>query len=180
MKAAGLEPLEFSFWNLVECSVLSAMRKTHGVSFQKVRKALEYVEKELREPRPLIQAEFKTDGVDLFVERYGELISASESGQSVIRELLNASLTRIDADASGLAARMFLWSHVPTEPRIVSVDPRISFGRPTLEGTGIPVEVLLERFRAGDTIESLALDYRVDPLHVQDVVRWAARGTAAA
>jgi hypothetical protein len=36
IRPATRKPLELSFWNLVESSVLAAMRKTHGVSFQKV------------------------------------------------------------------------------------------------------------------------------------------------
>ncbi len=180
MEPADTAPLELSFWNLVECSVLAAMRQTHGVSFQKVRKALDFVENRLGHARPLIQAEFETDGVHLFVEHYGGLIAASQSGQAVIRDMLKASLTRIESDPSGLAARMYPWTHAPTEPRIVSVDPRVSFGRPTLIETGISVETIMERFRSGDTIEHLARDYRVEDSKVENVVRWAAGGAAAA
>lgn len=180
IRPAATKPVELSFWNLVECSVLAAIRKTHGVSFQKARKALLYVERELGQRRPLIQEQFATDGVHLFVQRYGKLIAASENGQTVIREVIEASLTRIECDRSGLASRLYPWSHDPTEPRVVSVDPQVSFGRPTVVDSGVPVEVLLERFRAGDTIEQLASDYRVAASRVEDVVRWAAGGSAAA
>ena len=171
--------LGLSFWNLVECSVIASIRKTHKVSFQKVRRALDYVRKQMDMPRPLIQQEFATDGVNLFVERLGKLISASENGQTAMREVLAASLTRIERDSSGLAARLFPWSHRLDEPMVVSVDPRVSFGRPVLADTGITVEVLLGRFWAGDTIEHLARDYRVAKECIEGLVRWGGGATAA-
>lgn len=179
VKPARTDPLGLSFWNLVECSVLSSIRKTHKVSLQRVRRALAYVARELDEPRPLIEQEFVTDGIDLFVERYGKLIAASQHGQTAMREVLEASLTRIDRDAAGLATRLFPWSHRPTEPRIVSVDPGVAFGRPVLASTGIPVDAILGRFRAGESIEHLASDYRIAPGNIEDLVRWAVEPAAA-
>ncbi|HVS10331.1 MAG TPA: DUF433 domain-containing protein [Planctomycetota bacterium] len=180
IEPAARSPLVLSFWNLVEANVLAAIRKTHGVSFQKVRKALIFVENRLGHDRPLIQAQFETDGVHLFVEQYGKLIAATQAGQIVIRELLQATLQRIDRDPSGLAARLYPWTHEPTEPRVVAIDPRVSFGRPTLTETGVPVEIIMERFRSGDAISHLAKEYHVERERVENVVRWAAGGAAAA
>lgn len=177
---AGTSPLTLSFWNLVESSVVSSIRTVHGVSFQKVRRALRFVEERMRLQRPLITQNFVTDGVSLFVEHYGGLISATEDGQVVIRELIEASLTRIERDEDGLANRLYAWTHDPKEPRVVSIDPRVSFGRPTLIGTGITVEALVDRFKAGDSIAELAQDYRVTPDRVEAMMRWAFRGASAA
>ena len=116
----------------------------------------------------------------LFVEQYGKLMSASEEGQNAIRELLEASLTRIDRDATGLASRLYPWTNMPDEPRVVAVDVSVSFGRPVLADTAVPVDMILQRFRAGDTIEQLAADYRVEHSRVESVLRWAAGGTTAA
>jgi len=176
---AATDPTSLSFWNLVECSVLLTMRKQHRVSLQKVRKALEYVAKHLGKRRPLIEQEFSTDGVGLFVDHYGKLIEASKQGQTAIREVLQAGLTRIERDEEGLAARLFPWRDDPHEDRIVALDARIAFGQPVLANTRIPVEVVFDRFRAGDTIEALAADYRVAGETIEDLVRkWF--GSAAA
>ncbi len=168
---AGTAPLGLSFWNLVECSVLATIRKQHEVSLQKVRRALAYVGKELGKQRPLIEQDFSTDGVGLFVEHYGRLIDASQQGQVAMREILEAGLTRIERDESGLAARLFPWRTDPHEPRVVAVDPRIAFGQPILASTRVPVEVVFDRFRAGDSIVHLAEDYRVEPARIEDLVR---------
>lgn len=178
--AARERPLGLSFWNLVECSVLASIRRVHGVSLQRTRTALVFVEKEMDSPRPLITQQFETDGVHLFAEKFGQLVAASQEGQGAIRELLQASLTRIDRDPSGLAERLYPWTHQPSEPRVVAVDARVSFGRPTLANTGITVETVMERFRSGETIGHLADDYRVDGSLVESAVRWAAGGAAAA
>jgi hypothetical protein len=71
-----------SFINLVEAHVLAAIRRRHGVKLPKVRNALDYLQRQFRIERPLIDQTFQTDGLDLFVERYGELINASREGHA--------------------------------------------------------------------------------------------------
>ena len=176
---AAPDSLTLSFWNLVECSVLFTIRKQHGVSLQKVRPALSYVARELGKERPLIDQDFSTDGVGLFVEHLGKLIDASQQGQLAMREILEAGLTRVERDETGLAARLFPWRSDPHESRIVAVDPGIAFGQPVLVTTRVPVDVIFDRYRAGDTMEHLAADYRVDRDTIEDLVRkWF--GAAAA
>lgn len=41
-----------------------------------------------------------------------------------------------------------------TRPRIVS-DPKINMGKPTVEGTRITVELILEKLAAGESVEQL-------------------------
>lgn len=55
----------------------------------------------------------------------------------------------------------------------------MSFGQPVLEGTGITVDSILDRFWAGDTIAHLAHDYRVPKEHIEGLVRWSGGATAA-
>ena len=66
-----------SFLNLVEAHILAAIVGRHGVKLPKVRKALDYVQRDFKIERPLIHQEFQTDGLDLFVDRYGAMINAS-------------------------------------------------------------------------------------------------------
>src|SRR5207237_7885244 len=78
-----------AFINLVEAHVLAAIRRRHGVKLPKVRKALDYVKRQFKIERPLIDQTFQTDGLDLFVERYGDLINASREGQRAMKEILS-------------------------------------------------------------------------------------------
>src|SRR5580700_9335083 len=96
-----------SFINLVEAHVLAAIRRRHGVKLPKVRTALDYVKRQFQIERPLIDQAFQTDGLDLFVERYSELINASREGQQAMKEIISVYLTRIDRDANGLPIKLY-------------------------------------------------------------------------
>jgi len=39
--------------------------------------------------RPLIDQTFQTDGVDLFVEHYGDLVNASRGGQQAMKDIIS-------------------------------------------------------------------------------------------
>lgn len=67
------------------------------LAFSNIRKAVRYVERTLGVPHPLAREQFKTDGVDLFTEKLGTLISASREGQVAIREVLEGYLERVEA-----------------------------------------------------------------------------------
>ena len=58
-----------------------------------------------------------------------------------------------------------------TEPRFISLDPRVRFGRPVIVGTGIPTEEVAERFRAGDTCSQLAEEYGRPPQEIEEAIR---------
>jgi len=162
-----------SFTNLVEAHVLRVIRKQHGITLTKVRKALDYMQGELKVSHPLARIEFQTDGVDLFVDSVRELINASESGQLAMREMLKHLLERVEVDEDGIASRLYLYTRTSEEdsPKSIVIDPRISFGRPILVGTGIPTAVLAERYKAGDSIDDLAYDYDCDRLKIEEAIR---------
>src|SRR5882762_1211354 len=101
-----------SFINLVEAHVLAAIRRRHGVKLPKVRNALDYVRREFRVEHPLINQSFQTDGLDLFVERYGELINASREGQRAMKEIIGVYLKRIEWDAKGLPIRLYPFTRI--------------------------------------------------------------------
>ena len=167
-----------SFVNLVEAHVLAAMRRHHGVKLPKVRNALDYVEREFRVERPLIVQSFQTDGLDLFVERYGDLINASREGQSAMKEILGVYLKRIERDSKGLPIRLYPFTRDSqtdaaraADPRVVVMNPTVSFGRPVIIGTGIPVSSIYERYKAGDSVADLARDLDLEIGAIEEAIR---------
>jgi len=177
---------QLSFINLIEAHVLAAIRRIHGVQFAKIRSALEYVLQEIPSAHPLAERDFETNGKDLFIERYGKLVNASQQGQQAIREVLADFLTRIDRDPEGVAARLYPFTRrgrptaeLRTAPRLVVIDPRVSFGRPVLKGTGIQTSVVLNRFLAGDSPEELAEDYGRPRGEIDEAIRWEIHPKAA-
>ena len=162
-----------SFLNLVEAHVLDAIRREHRIPMYKVRKALDYVQKHFPSKHPLAEEKFETDGIDLFVSRFDNLIAASQAGQLALRELLDGHLQRIEHDKQGLAVRLYPFTRKRTldEPRVVVIDPYLSFGRPVLAGTGITTSIIAERYKAGESMDELADDYGCQRPQIEEAVR---------
>src|SRR3972149_3750272 len=51
-------------------------------------------------------------------------------------------------------------------------DPNISFGRPVLANKGIPVDVIAERYKAGESIDDLMLDYECEQKEIEEAIRF--------
>jgi uncharacterized protein (DUF433 family) len=162
-----------SFLNLVEAHVLEALRRQHRVSLQKVRSALNYLAQNFPSPHPLTDHALATDGLSLFVERYGRLINISQPGQLEMRRILEAYLRRVEWDRSGQVARLFPFTRRREleEPKVIVIDPTISFGRPVLAGTGIPTAVIAERYKAGESVDDLAGDYDRPRSEIEEAIR---------
>jgi uncharacterized protein (DUF433 family)/transposase-like protein len=162
-----------SFRNMVEAHVLDALRRQHHVSLPRVRAALDYLQEKFPSPHPLADPSLQTDGLDLFVVKYGKLINASRAGQTAMREMLAAHLKRIDRDAAGAPIRLYPFTrkHDLEEPRVVMMDPRVQYGRPVLVRSGIPTAVVAERYKAGESIQDLATDYGREPREIEEAIR---------
>lgn len=162
-----------SFTNLVEAHVLDAIRRDHGVQLQKVRNALRYMQQQLGMDHPLASQSMVTDGIDLFVERYATLINVSREGQLAMGDILKAYLRRVDWNPAGFAIRLYPFTRKREldEPRVVVIDPEVSFGKPVLVGTGIPTATVAERYKAGESVDELAEDYDLRREQVEEAIR---------
>ena len=82
-------------------------------------------------------------------------------------------LRRIERDPHGIPIRLYPFTRDPEadEPRAVVIDPRISFGRPVLAGTGIATVIVAERFNAGESMEDLAVDYGRGRSDIEEAIR---------
>lgn len=169
------ETTALSFTNLVEAHVLRAIRVEHGVGLNQIRIALNFISQELGQAHPLVKKAFlKTDGQGIYVEHLEMLLDASKRGQIAIREILEIYLTRIEVDEQGIAARLFPFIHPnqADDPKVIVIDPNISFGRPIIAGTRIPTGVVAERYKAGESVEALAEDYGCDRTLLQSALEY--------
>ena len=116
----------------------------------------------------------KTDNIDLFIERFGKLINLSANGQLAIREVLEDHLRRIEHDSSGFAVRLYPFTRAngANDPKVIVIDPHISFGKPVLMGTGIPTAIVTERYKAGESVDELASDYGLSRLQIEEALRY--------
>ena len=163
-----------SFLNLVEAHVLAAIRRKHHIPLPVVRRALDYVAKQLRSARPLAEMQFQTDGVDLIVDRLGTLINVTREGQTEMADVLRQHLKRIERNAAGVPVRLFPFTRSDErsgQPAAVVIDPHVAFGRPVLAGRAVPTAVLADRFKAGDSFEQLAGDYGTSAQAIEEALR---------
>ena len=161
-----------SFWNLVEAHVLRALRTDHGVSIKAVRDALDYSETELGIERLLLNRALSTSAGEVFLDRYGELINLSRSGQLAMRAVLADHLRRVEWDTRGLPIKLFPFLRVDSggaEPAIL-IDPTVSFGRPIIAESGISTAAIAGRVDAGEDPAEIAEDYGLSSEQVEEAL----------
>lgn len=164
-------PLLLSFDNMIEAHVLRSLRTEHGMSLDSVRQALDYAQSELGIDRLLLSGDLRTDAGDLFLDRYGELLNLSRSGQIAIREVFEHHLRRIDWDTTNLPKRLYPFLSAATSAdRPIAIDPAIAFGRPIVLSSGISTRTIAERIDAGEDLADLSLDYDMSEAEIREAV----------
>lgn len=164
-----------SFINLIEAHVLNAIRRKHRIPMPRVRTALDFLKKRYNSQHPLAEHDLDTDGIDLFIEKFGELINISRGGQLAMRDILQTYLMRIERDENGLARQLFPFTRADgdeNDPKIVSINARIAFGKPVIAGTGVPTAVIAERYKTGESIAEIADDYRLGTAQIEEAIRY--------
>ena len=169
IKPASAKPPMLSFANLTEAHVLRSLRTEHGVTVSALRAALTYAQKTLGIERLLLSPELRTDAGRVFLDRYGELIDLSASGQLAMRKLLEHYLKRVVWDERKVPIRLypFVVGADSSDDRPIAIDPRISFGRPVVLSKSISTAAIANRIDAGETIEEIAADYDIEPVEVE-------------
>jgi uncharacterized protein (DUF433 family) len=167
---SGHPPI-LSLWNLIEAHVLRSLRTDHGVSIRALREALSYAEKSLQVERLLLSKELRTEAGSVFLERYGELIDLSASGQLAMRRLFDEHLKRVEWDEWLFPIRLYpfvstgVLSDMP-----IAIDANIAFGRPIVLPLGITTAAIADRIDAGESVSDLASDYGLSEAEIEQAV----------
>jgi uncharacterized protein (DUF433 family) len=161
-----------SFNNLVEVHVLRALRTEHGTPIDSIRKALSYAQGKLGIDNLLLSRELATAGGELFLDRYGELISLERSGQMAMRAILLGFLKRVERDDDALPRRLFPFVHGEGSRNrpLIAIDPAVGFGRPIVASRGIATRTIVERIDAGESMETLAEDYELSVEELEEAI----------
>lgn len=172
IRPAKNPPVSLSFWNLIEAHVLRSLRTDHAVPMDDLRRAINYAEKTLKIERLLLSPELRTDAGKLLLERYGQLIELSASGQIAMRSMFKAHLERVEWDEWKFPVRLYPFTagSVATEKRPVAITANIAFGRPVLVHGGISTAAIAGRIDAGESIADLADDYDLTVAEIEDAV----------
>ena len=165
------------FIGLAEGFVLAAFRQA-GVPLQRIRPALDALEQELGFTHVLASESLYTDGAEVlydFAESHGETpearaareLVAPRSGQRVFVEVVAEYLSKI-THLGGYAAALQLPQYKSAH---VVVDPRRSFGLPIFASGAAQVEIVLGRFKNGESVDTLSEDFGVPPTQLVDAIR---------
>ncbi|WP_162273224.1 DUF433 domain-containing protein [Rubripirellula obstinata] len=160
-----------SFYNLCEAHVLSVLRKHHQIDLGHIRKAIGFVRKEFGWERPLIQQDFRISGAQLFVEHLGKYVDAAGGGQ-ILLDGIEIYFQRFEWK-DNLTSRLYPFTHQRAQesPKLVFIDPNFAFGRPALASMHIATAVIAERYKAGDSIDTLKKDYGCTRLEIEEGLR---------
>ena len=139
---AESDPTALSFTNLVELYVLMTLRRKYKMTVKEIRWQIDSA----MVKHSLASPEFLTNG---FQER-------------------------VELDDLGFAERFYPFTrgYGRDDPRIVVIDPMVSFGRPIVAGSGVRTEVIAKLVKAGEDILELADDYRLKPAQIEEAVRY--------
>lgn len=167
-----LAPL--SYFQLIEVAFVATFRDA-GLSLQKLRRTREYVAQVFKIDYPFARLQFKTDGLDVFLDLATQLpelgldavVTASRHGQQMWREVVLDRFAQFEYDDThGLAT---VWHPSPSHP-LVTIDPRKQFGAPAIRG--IPTWTLAGRRNAGESVAEIGYDFGLEEHEVEQGLDW--------
>ncbi|WP_420435479.1 DUF433 domain-containing protein [Candidatus Poriferisocius sp.] len=173
------------FIGLAEGLVLAAIRRS-GVPMQRVRPALDELQRQMGVDHALASKRLYTDGAELLFDyaeqnqeagrgpRTGDLVVV-RNGQRVFAEIIEQYLKLIRYGSDGYASIIQVPAYREAE---VVADPGRSFGSPVFKRGGARVSDVLERFWAGESLSELSEEFGVPPHQLEDVVRATSRRAA--
>ena len=158
---------DLSYYQLVEVAFVATFRKL-GVSLQRIRKARDYAAQVLKSEYPFAEHSWLTEGHHVLLELpetvgqafANNLVVADANGQIGWKDVIGDRFHQFEyEDETAL-----VW-HLRGRENPVSIDPRISFGAPTVKG--IPTWALKGRWDAGERITEIQDDFGLDEYDVR-------------
>jgi uncharacterized protein (DUF433 family) len=173
-----------SFFNLIEIFVLDELRRRFRFPLQQLRPYISYMRETFPDaPYPLAQVDLFVSNNELYGRLGKDLVNISKGGQLGLADVLRDLLQRVEKGPSGEGVvKLFPFitkQRNPDTPLVVEVNPRVSFGRPVVRGTGVPTAVVAQRFDAGEAIAKMAGEYDRTPEEIEQVIRYESARRAA-
>ncbi|MFI5495293.1 DUF433 domain-containing protein [Actinoplanes sp. NPDC051859] len=163
--------LPVSFIALAEGHVLEALRDA-GMRMQKIRPALVRLQAEFGREYVLTSRELATDGIDVLWDfarsKEGEGLIAGDTGQHVLRDIVQDYMTYISWDDNDIPRQLELRHWLPSK---VVVDVRRSFGQPIFAGSGTRVADVAGMMKAGEDAGTVAEEFGLDIADVRTAAR---------
>lgn len=177
-----LEPIDhqvaISFINLVEVKFIHAFSK-YGVKVRSIRCMAEEAKRILQHPHPFAtDMIFRTDGQRIFIEtaektgdkKLYDLRGKNWGIYSILMEGLKKDLI---FGPSGMATGWYPRKSIA--PNVV-VHPKVAFGQPALEESGVPSQAIYDAYTAdGEDVEGVARWFDIPKRQVVEAVNFQIR-----
>jgi uncharacterized protein (DUF433 family) len=174
-----LEPIEhqiaLSFINLIEVKFINAFSK-YGVNVRSIRYMVEEARRVLAHPHPFATSLiFRTDGRKIFIETAEKmndkkLYDLKGKNWGIYDVLMDGLKRDVIYGPSGLAEAWYPRKEIAPD---VFVHPKVAFGQPALEESGVPTEALYDAYRAEDEdFDSVARWFSVPAKQVKEAVNF--------
>jgi uncharacterized protein (DUF433 family) len=171
------KPLLLSFKNLIECYVLESLRNVHGIGLRTIRRDIEDLRQYKPSKYPLAEYQLNTRGRSIYLEDDGDELLNLTQGRQPAFGFMRSYIKRVERDIDGTTMRLFPFmrkqhiSNPASAPRVVVIDPAVSFGMPVLVDSRISSAFLLSRYRGGATIPKLAADYGRQEAEIEAAIK---------
>lgn len=145
---AGSDPTALSFTNLLEVFILTSWRRDHAAPTKELLNSV------------------------LSMRRNSDVLESNDLPRA------DFCRKRIEYNDDGAPIRFYPFTrgYGREDPKLVVIDPAVKFGRPVIAGTGVPTGTVAKFVKAGESIEELAEDYRVQPAQIEEAVRYELAG----
>lgn len=168
-----------SFFNLAEAHILAATRYRHKVPFPAVRDAIANLVRDNPEAalHPLLSSEFFTNGKHLFTKTIEDTLDVSRE-QLSFKAIMDTFLERVINDDEGHPYKVFPLVENEVNDKVISIVAGVSYSRPIIEGTGVPVSVIWGRYNAGEDPDFIAKDFEIEPSKIHRAIKYVERRAA--
>jgi uncharacterized protein (DUF433 family) len=171
-----------SFRDVAQIYFMEFLRKQMGLSDRKVRDILLQARRISRSHYPLLSKNVKVLLRRVLLDKPARgksprrIYDLTQHGQMAIPEVVGQFATRVEWDSRKQVARIFPWKHWTADKanstkRPVSIDPHVMSGRLVITGTRVPVQTVLSRKLAGESVPHLSKDYQVPEQTIVDALR---------
>jgi uncharacterized protein (DUF433 family) len=164
-----------SFVNLIEIRFIAAFSR-YGVSVRAIRYMAEEAKRFLRHPHPFAtEMIFRTDGRGIFIEaaeRTGDpkLYDLRGKNWGIHAILSDAMKNEVVYSDGGLAKAWYPKKNIAPD---VVVHPKIAFGQPALDDSGIPTEALYDAYIAeGKNFTRVARWFGIPLKNVKEAIKF--------
>ena len=163
-----------SFIDLIEAHVFLLIRQRYHIPMRNIRAATEYLAQIKGSLAYLAHQDFYLDSSQLILKIENQLVSLSERGQLVDKDILESGLKQLSYGSDGYASEFYPRAG-ESEQKDFVVSPTINFGRICIARSGIGADIVAARFVDGEKISDIASDFGATADEIEEAIRWHER-----